>query len=73
MIETLLKKASKFMGTLFVAAGVLVASAPVMTTPSQAQESLKIIAVVNDDIISAFDIHARTLLVIVLSKLPRIA
>ncbi|MBT3556990.1 MAG: hypothetical protein HN644_09165 [Rhodospirillales bacterium] len=59
------------MGTLFVAAGVLVASAPVMTTPSQAQESLKIIAVVNDDIISAFDIHARTLLVIVLSKLPR--
>ncbi len=53
--------------------GLLVLSLILLFYPSSSysQDSLKIAAVVNDEVISAFDLQARTMLVIILSKLPR--
>ncbi len=51
--------------------GILAYGLITKPTVSHAQESLRIAAIVNDDVISAFDLHSRTLLIITLSELPR--
>ncbi len=56
---------------LFLAIALIVGISINNVRVSYAQESLKIAAVVNDDVISALDLHSRTLLVMILSKLPR--
>jgi peptidyl-prolyl cis-trans isomerase SurA len=75
MIKIVLKNSlhvfSRWLGVSLLATGLFVTSGPLSTPSSQAQETLKIAAVVNDDVISAFDLSARTMLIIVLSKLPR--
>jgi len=63
-ITTLMKVRNAF-------ATVLVIFLTVTTPSANAQESLKIVAVINDDIVSAFDLQSRTMLVTILSKLPR--
>lgn len=55
---------ASYLGVLIVLAGV---SGPV---PVAAQESLRIAAIVNDEIISAYDLESRIRLIIVSSNLP---
>lgn len=57
----------------YLFAGLLVVLVAVSSSASsvRAQDTLRIAAVVNDDIISVFDLQSRTMLVTILSKLPR--